>query len=692
MYHAPLVMNATTSVGLVQSVLRTVTHREWKADLLVFLAYLGGAKLAQYILYTLDTSPAFIVITVGIALAAVLIKGNRMWVPICAALIIATLTSPSGLPLLNKAITVVGYTLQPLIGAYIAQRMGSNGSLHRVKDVMILLTVTLCASAIGPLFNTGGQVLLGTLSATTLVTFTRSWVGGALSIIVLTPLIVGWYHSPTWPFRKGQNAEAAAAFGFLTLAIYSLFWISIPSLVFLFIFFLCAVLFWIASRFGSRVMTTSILYLTVLGILGSIIASPGETPLNTQLFADELFIILLAPIFYQFFVMAEERRQAEIRLKTKVGELENLTHQLAANDEAKNEFIAILAHELRNPLSTVVSTFEVLKLENLEAEASQLVRRAEQQTNGMRRLLDDLLDVARITEKKFAIIPEPIDLKTVIEHSVETTATLRESKKHSIRVWVPEQPVRMMADPIRLEQVITNLLNNAAKYSKPASTIEVLSSVDGNQVRIAIKDTGDGIPPERLEEIFSPFQQLVPAAHRSSGIGIGLFLARQIVEMHGGTITATSAGLGSGSTFTILLPLTPVVAVYSQKDTAREKVATKAKRVLVVDDNEAAAAGMGRLLDHHGHTVRSAFDGRGALEALEDFEPDVVLMDIGLPDMSGHDVARKIRALGGVQPVLIALTGFGQESDKNEAVVSGFNHHLTKPVSIAEVIEIINQL
>lgn len=686
-------MTDSATQGTFRNVLRTITDREWKADIIVFIAYFATAKLAQYILFTLQTSPALLWAPTGIALAAVLLKGNKMWVPIALGYIAAILTLPGYLPLENKLIAAVGFTIQPLIGAYLFRRMGSNGTLHRSRDVIILMSGAAVTAAIGPLFNTFGQAILGGLAETMLITFSRAWAGGLLGIIVMTPLIAGWYYSPTWPIKRQQLAEAVSAFGFLTLAIYALFWTSFPSVVFALIFFLCAILFWISFRFGSRVNTTAILFLTVFGILGSIVAHPTPTPLNTQLFADELFILLIAPIFLQFFVLAEERRQAEQRLKDKVAELERMTGQLAANDSAKNEFIAILAHELRNPLSTVVSTLELLKLESKDANMSPMIGRAEQQTLSMRRLLDDLLDVARIEEKKFDIIKEATDVCAVVRRAVDTTEEIVREKRHTMSVSLPEEKIFMDIDSVRIEQVVTNLLTNAVKYTPEGGVISVHGLVEADAVVIRVVDDGKGIPAEFLERIFLPFQQLGSAPHRASGIGIGLFLTRQIVEHHGGTVTAESNGAGKGSTFTVRLPYCAATAPSAAQKIRTPQAPSGAvhMRTLVVDDNEAAAVGMSRLLEHHGHTVRTAHNGQSALSAFHDFVPDVVLLDIGLPDMSGHEVASKIRSHGGRQPILIALTGYGQESDKNDAIVSGFNHHLTKPVSIVEVIEILNQ-
>ncbi len=677
--------------------LRALTDSDWKIGVFVFLSYFATAKLAQYILYALDTSPALIWAPAGIALAAVVLKGNKMGIPIALAhaLSIITLTGID-VPITNVVLSTLGHTLQPLIGARILYAMGNNGTIHKIRDVLVLIGFSFIIAAIAPFISTLGQVLFETLRVSPWVTFSRTWVGGILGIIVVTPFVTGWCHSPSWPMQRKQLAEAVAAFGLLLVAIYSLFWVSIPALVFAFIFLLCVTHFWIAFRFGSRVNTSALLLLTVLAILGSIIANPSATPLSRQLFADELFIILLAPIFLLFFAMAEERRQTTIRINAKVSELEEITHQLAINDSAKNEFIAILAHELRNPLSTIVSTLEVIKLEKLSGDSTAMVARAEQQAFGMRRLLDDLLDVARITEKKFDIVPEQTNLRTVIDVAVQSTNEARATKGQMIRVWMPENTVQLTVDPVRMEQVLVNLLNNAVKYSPEGSTVEILCSVDKDQLRIAIKDDGDGIPTERLEAIFSPFQQLGSATQRASGVGMGLFLTRQIVEMHGGTITAHSAGQGTGSTFTILLPInnfvnTPEVEPAEQIETPTVNEVTT-KHILVVDDNDVAATGMCRLLVHHGYDVDVANTGTDALTMVGERAPDAILLDIGLPDISGHEVAKRIRATGDTKTILIALTGYGQESDKEEAFAAGFNHHLTKPVSITEVIVILNKV
>ncbi len=682
----------------LEGFLNIFRNREWDWDFMVFGSYLLTAKLAQYILFNLHTSPALLWAPSGIALAAVLLKGYRLWLPIACAYLVAVLTLPGHAPVISVLFAAVGFTLQPLLGAWGLTKLRSNGTIHRARDVIVLVGGSFIIAAIGPLFSTYVGLVNNIFSENAWLTFSRAWAGGVLGIVIVTPFITGWYYSPNWPFRRTQLTEALCALGFLFLSVYLLFWTTLPqSLVFLLIFFLCAVLFWISFRFGSRVNTTGLLFLTVFGIAGSIIGSPGPTPLNQQLFADELFIILIAPIFLLFFALMEERRVAERNLAAKVAELEDLTVQLSSNDKAKNEFIAILAHELRNPLSTLVSTLELLKLESTDPGIVSTIERGEQQTQAMRRLLDDLLDVARIAEKKFSVVREPVELETIIKYCAHASEHIMLARRHSFTVSLPPEPVTLLVDPVRIEQVITNLLNNAAKYTSPGGMIQLSCSVDKTTVRIEVRDNGRGIAQKNLEKIFSPFQQLNPAPHRTSGIGVGLFITRQIIEMHEGSIRAYSEGENAGSRFTVFLPLYTPARPSAHKKIRQSKQAALGKKkrsILIIDDNEVMAMGLSKLLNHKGYETAVAHTGAAGIKTFNSLTPGIVLLDIGLPDMSGYEVAEHIRTAGpeGAAAILIAITGYGQETDKENTLTAGFNHHLVKPVGIADIEEVLSKL
>ncbi len=691
-------MAPTTTFGLTHWIAAEIRKRDWRWDAFVLLGYFFTAKLAQYILFSLHTSPALIWAPTGIALAAVLLKGDRMWLPICIAYSAAILTLPAYLPVIPTIIAIAGFTLQPVLGAWGLRQFNYADSIYQTSSVIRFIIASFIIAGIGPLFNTLGQVAFQALSASAWLTFTRAWAGGLLGILICTPLIIAWCRTPTRSVSIRQLIEPISAFGFLFLSIYLLFWTTLPaSLVFLLIFFLCVVLIWIALRFDERAITTALLVLAIAGIAGSIIGHPTPTPLNQQLFADELFMIILAPIFLIFFTLMEERRQTERVLAEKVFELEQITERLSDESRAKNEFIAILAHELRNPLASIVSTIELMKLEVGTPDALRMLERNQQQTNAMRRLLDDLLDVARITERKFAIFKETVDVRSLIEHSVTATATALKERSHSLKVELPASALFVSIDPVRIEQVVTNLLTNAAKYTPAGGTVTLHCWSEGESLYISVEDSGQGIPPEQLGNIFLPFQQLNPGGRSSNGVGIGLFLTRHVVEMHEGTITAQSEGAGMGSAFIVRLPLSaqthgPVVPAIEKPERTAVATLSRPLRIMVVDDNESAAVGLSKLLQYKGHTTTTAHDGAEAIALLPEFEPDVILLDIGLPDMDGYEVAAHIRPATGPKLIMIALTGYGQAEDRAKALAAGFDFHLTKPVGIAEVEDTISRI
>jgi signal transduction histidine kinase/CheY-like chemotaxis protein len=676
----------------------TFSGRSFVWDAGVFFSYLLTAKLAQYILFTLHTSPALIWAPTGIALAAVLMRGNKMWLPISAAYLVAVMTLSGYLSPVGIVIATIGFTLQPLIGAWGMRKFGADGRVRKIRDVIVLVLGAFIIAAIGPVFNTFGQLLLHVLSDTMWLTFSRTWAGGVLGIIIMTPLIMSWYYKPYLLVDTQYFFETSGGFGFLLVSIYLLFWTNLSAaFVFPLIFLLCTALFWISFRFDLRGNAIALFLVAAGGIAGSIIMHPSPTPLNTQLFADELFLIIIAPLFMIILAIMEERRAADATLAEQMRMLQEVTEKLSTNDKAKNDFIAILAHELRNPLAAIVSTLELLKYDTLTEEGRSMVESGEQQTRAMRRLLDDLLDVARISERKLKIIKENTDLSTFIEYSVKATKHTMEAYHHTLTVSMPEETVILSIDPVRMEQVITNLLTNAAKYTPFGGAITLACLLEGPRLRIEVRDNGTGIAPQHLDKIFSPFHQLHPDADRASGIGVGLFLTRQIVEMHEGTIHADSEGEGLGSTFTILLPVAKVGQNASSHEMGHhahaipQKKEKQSKRVLIVDDNEVAALGISKLLAFKGFESKVVHTGQDAIDMFNDYQPEVVLLDIGLPDMSGHEVAKRIRGASshGQSATLIALTGYGQEEDRTAALASGFDHHLTKPVSIEEIESII---
>lgn len=362
-------------------------------------------------------------------------------------------------------------------------------------------------------------------------------------------------------------------------------------------------------------------------------------------------------------------------------------------DRRKDEFLAMLAHELRNPLAPIRTGLELIRLAQGDPSTIDEVRGImERQTQQLITLVDDLLDVSRITRGKLQLRKRRVELQEVIQSAVEATRPFIDEAHHELTLSLSSQPIPLKADPHRLAQVFSNLLNNAAKYTPENGRIDVSVDCHENQVVVAVRDTGIGIPREKLELIFEMFGQIDhPLQRATMGLGIGLTLVRSLVEMHGGQIEVSSEGPDQGSEFRVHLPILMETAPEATPvDAPAEEVPSSKLRVLVVDDNVAAAKMLGMSVKMLGNEVRTAGDGQEAIEIAADFQPDVVLMDIGMPRMNGYEAARYIRQQPwGQKMFLIALTGWGQEEDKRQTMEAGFDHHLVKPAEPDELQELL---
>jgi len=379
-----------------------------------------------------------------------------------------------------------------------------------------------------------------------------------------------------------------------------------------------------------------------------------------------------------------ERKTAEEQLRRFAGDLEEA-------DRRKTDFLATLAHELRNPLAPIRSGLGVMRLNRDASPALTRVREMmERQVTHMVHLIDDLLDVARISGGKLNLRKSRVALGPIMASAVETSLPLIEAARHELAVEVPESELFVDADATRIAQVVANLLNNAAKYTPPGGRIALALRRDEADAVIAVSDTGVGIPVHALQSVFDMFSQVGSESERSQGgLGIGLSLVRQLVQMHGGSVTAESAGPGAGSRFTVRLPLVLEEGARSELSvpaTAPEADAGSGLRVLVVDDNVDAAVTLAMILDVEGYATQVAHDGHEAVRMAAEFVPAVVFLDIGMPGMNGFETAEAIRRLPGiVQPCLVALTGWGAEHDRARSAAAGFDHHLTKPVELGTV-------
>jgi CheY-like chemotaxis protein len=365
-------------------------------------------------------------------------------------------------------------------------------------------------------------------------------------------------------------------------------------------------------------------------------------------------------------------------------------------DARKNEFLAMLAHELRNPLAAIRNAVQVLGLSDM-AESQRSWARAiiDRQVTQLVRLVDDLLDVARITQGKIRLQMESVDLTAVVDLAVELSSPLIKARHHQLLVSCKKDPLWIKGDSTRLAQVLANLLNNAAKYTDPGGQIWLTVERVQDHVVVRVRDNGIGIPAQMLGSIFDLFTQVDRALDRSQGgLGIGLTLVRALVEMHGGKVSATSSGPGQGSEFVVQLPLLPDQATQQAgSGGGRAGDGPGGRRVLVVEDNRDIAESLALLLTHSGHEVRTVHDGRSALDAAREFRPHVVLLDIGLPELDGYEVARRLRQFPElVGARLVALTGYGQPAERRRAMEAGFDVHLVKPVDLLALKELLDRM
>jgi CheY-like chemotaxis protein len=385
------------------------------------------------------------------------------------------------------------------------------------------------------------------------------------------------------------------------------------------------------------------------------------------------------------------RNAAEASLEARLdaeAKLQALNRELSLADRRKDEFLATLSHELRNPLAPMRSALEVLKLKpSGDARTARILTVFERQLRHMTHLVDDLMEISRVTQGRMELRLAPVDLRDIVRSAAEDVRGIVATHEHQLSVTLPDAPLVVDGDATRLTQVVVNLLTNAAKYTPDAGQISVRAERDGNEALVAVCDNGIGIPSESLGTIFKMFSQLEPALDRAhGGLGIGLALVRGIVDLHGGSISAASDGVGQGSQFAVRLPLSDAAPDVAPRKAAGPPLGPM--RILVVDDNRDASETLAMVLELYGFEARQAHTAKDGLELAAEFAPQVALLDIGLPDMNGYELARRLRlGAGGAGMFLIAVTGWGQEADKRLAHEAGFDHHLTKPIDLARLHE-----
>ena len=397
-----------------------------------------------------------------------------------------------------------------------------------------------------------------------------------------------------------------------------------------------------------------------------------------------------------------QRANAELErtnrsLHREVAERARAEEALQEADRNKDEFLAMLAHELRNPLAPIHNALQLMRMQPSAGQSQWAQEVIQRQLAYLTRLVDDLLDVSRITRGKITLTREPVEVATLVTRALETIDPLLQERGHTVTLRVPPEPLRVDGDATRLTQALGNVLGNAAKYTERGGRIELTCEPHGAEVEIRVRDNGIGIPAELLPRIFDLFTQLDRRTdHSASGLGIGLALVRRLVEMHGGSVSALSAGAGAGSEFVIRLPLLlrdEVMRVHDEFHAQDRDRPAPPRRILLADDNPDALESLATVLRLRGHEVYSARNGAAALETAALHMPEVALLDIGMPLVDGYEVARRIRAQEwGKAITLVALTGWGQESDRRRSVEAGFDAHLVKPLDLDKLADVLAQL
>lgn len=386
------------------------------------------------------------------------------------------------------------------------------------------------------------------------------------------------------------------------------------------------------------------------------------------------------------------------RERTRCRQSEHLLRQVGQQAEQRNtEFLAMLSHELRNPLAPIYTAVVLLRRPALSetqiAWAREVIGR---QLQHLSRIVDDLLDISRLTQGRVTLRKAPLKLTTIIDQALETSRPALEARKHTLTLALPPKPVWLEGDLTRLVQVVSDLLDNAAKYTHEGGRISLTAGAEDEQAVISVSDNGIGIAPEFLPRVFDLFMQSErPLDRATGGLGLGLSLVKRLAELHGGTVEAKSPGLGQGSTFTVRLPrlaAAPFLEAATSETAPRDEPSSRRLRVLVVDDNIDAAEGLALWFKLKGFEECMAFDGPAALTAAENFHPEVVILDIGLPGLDGFEVARRLRAQPGMaHALLIALSGYGPAQDRCCAQAAGFDYHLAKPVDPDKLYTLIHK-
>ncbi len=634
----------------------------------------------------------------GIAVAALFLFGFRLWPAVLAGSIVANFLL--GIPLAAAVVIGIGSAFKSVVGAWLLHSFSFQPLLSRLSDSLALIAVALSSAVISATVGATSLAAVAIITVDLLPsTWAAWWIGDVLGTLIVGAFLLRWLASPPQSRTWLQYFEIGI-FLFLTICTALLiFTTPIPSLHSLPAYMLFVPLSWGALRIGPRFMTLTIGTVAALAIVATAAGQGpyGPSTADGEFFGIQLFLATLSFIALLFASAIEERKEVMRGLEKSVVSLTEDVHTISEADRTKNEFIATLSHELRNPLAPILSTLEIMRMKVTDHALVPMIDTTRENVMRITRLLDDLLDVARISRKQITLQTSDVSLRGIIEQAVVMAQPLLEKQSHAFTKELPADDIVIHADPLRIEQVVVNLLNNAVKYTPRGGTISLSCKRTATHAEIIVSDNGIGIAHADQAQIFEPFRQVrggsTPA--EESGLGIGLSLAKRLVELHDGTIEVRSEGPGRGSEFIVRLPAvdhaTEAKELPATIALPSEMTRRSSRKVLIVDDNQDAAMAIAQLLNHSGHQAEVAHTCAEALQVVARFLPDIVFLDIALPDGSGYDVALTIRNYIVPTPRLVALSGYAEEKESQHQQ-NVFDNRLVKPVSIADLEKILAQV
>jgi signal transduction histidine kinase/ActR/RegA family two-component response regulator len=630
----------------------------------------------------------------GAALAFLVLRGWRMWPAIAVGAFAANLAS--GAPLAAAVGISVGNALEGLLGASIAARMQLQPDLRRRRDVFALFGIVApLAPLIAAAFGVASLCLFGVEAWTDFGRLAFSWwLGDALGILIVAPFALAWVDQARRGWRLARSAEAAILA--IILLMLSAVVFSTDAGTYPVHFLIFPAVIWSALRLGQHATASIVLGAALISTAATLV---GRGPFvhesgHISLLHAELFMAVIASTGLVLGAVMAERNRAEREARGIAAEIAENAAQLAREDKRKDEFLIVLAHELRNPLAPLQNAVALLARAPTNVAVVEQARGVlERQLRHLVRLVDELLDLARIRSGKILLVPKPIALADAVHDAVEISQPMIAAHRHDLRVSLPDPPIRLEADPMRLSQLIANLLNNAAKYTPDGGRIDLDVRAVETAVTIRVRDSGIGMTAEALGDVFELFSQARRVHTIEGGLGVGLSIARALAHLHGGTLHARSEGPGRGSEFILRLPLgspsvqTSDVRTAADAEGAETCGSTPPLKVLVCDDNVDAADSLSALLRSVGHETHTTYEGSAALRMAHELHPQVMVLDLGMPGLDGYAVARAVRTDAALTDMrLVALSGYGQPEDRKRTAEAGFDVHLVKPVDVGALL------